>query len=100
MQLLTPQDTSLPESVEAENWEAKALSTPRGLGSGRSCSTAPPADSQRLAEPPGTGALSLPEISSVTAQAAEPRVLVPASRTLMSAPAPPGGLRRTRSGCV
>ncbi|KAB0393361.1 hypothetical protein E2I00_012053, partial [Balaenoptera physalus] len=36
-----------------------ALSTPRGLGSGRSCSTAPPADSQRLAEPPGTGALSL-----------------------------------------
>lgn len=100
----------------------QALSTPRGLGSGRSCSTAPPADSQRLAEPPGTGALSLPgqpgvcagwsaegagggtwrrpgqwagvelwpldhlgnsnlfpvllptEISSVTAQAAEPRV--------------------------
>lgn len=38
----------------------QALSTPRGLGSGRSCSTAPPADSQRLAEPPGTGALSLP----------------------------------------
>lgn len=37
----------------------QALSTPRGLGSGRSCSTAPPADSQRLAEPPGTGALSL-----------------------------------------
>ncbi|XP_073759684.1 uncharacterized protein [Callorhinus ursinus] len=51
----------------------QALSTPRGLGSGRSCSTAPPADSQHLAEPPGTGALSLPEISSVTAQAAEPR---------------------------
>lgn len=38
----------------------QALSTPRGLGSGRSCSTAPPADSQQLAEPPGTGALSLP----------------------------------------
>lgn len=36
----------------------QALSTPRGLGSGRSCSTAPPADSQRLAEPPGTGAVS------------------------------------------
>lgn len=98
----------------------QALSTPRGLGSGRSCSTATPADSQQPAEPPGTGALSLPgqlgvcargsmegagrgtwrrpgrwavvglwppdhsdllfpvllptEISSVTAQAAEPRV--------------------------
>lgn len=38
----------------------QALSTPRGLGSGRSCSTALPADSQQLAEPPGTGALSLP----------------------------------------
>lgn len=38
----------------------QALSTPRGLGSGRSCSTAPPADSQQRAEPPGTGALSLP----------------------------------------
>lgn len=38
----------------------QALSIPRGLGSGRSCSTAPPADSQQLAEPPSTGALSLP----------------------------------------
>lgn len=38
----------------------QALSTPRGLGSGRSCSATSPADSQQLAEPPGTGALSLP----------------------------------------
>lgn len=97
----------------------QALSTPHGLGSGRSCSTVPPADSHRLAESPSTGALCLPgqaggrpegdgvasgkgrgcvwvagvkcepescgefssnpvllptEISSVTAQAAEPRV--------------------------
>ncbi|XP_012887707.1 PREDICTED: uncharacterized protein LOC105997728 [Dipodomys ordii] len=52
----------------------QALSTLQGLGSGRSCSATSPADSQRLAEPPGTGALSLPEISSVTAQAAEPRL--------------------------
>ncbi|KAK1340314.1 hypothetical protein QTO34_018882 [Cnephaeus nilssonii] len=37
----------------------QALPTPRGLGSGRSCSAAPPADSQQLAEPPGTGALSV-----------------------------------------
>ncbi|EPY89173.1 hypothetical protein CB1_000129015 [Camelus ferus] len=37
----------------------------------------PPADSQRLAEPPGLGAPSLSEISSVTAQAAEPRARCP-----------------------
>ena len=113
----------------------QALSTPRGLGSGRSCSPAPPADSQQPAEPPGTGALSLPgqpgvctggstegagggvrrrpgqqaavglwppdhsdpllpvllstEISSVTAQAAEPRV---------SGQASPGVLRMGARG--
>lgn len=38
----------------------QALSTPQGLGSGRSCSTTPSADSQRLAESPSTGALCLP----------------------------------------
>lgn len=101
----------------------QALSTSQGLDSGRSGSTTPPADSQRLAESPSTGTLCLPglsqggiegagvasekgvglcassrvwvwtlnhvensdllrvllptEISSVTAQAAEPRVSAP-----------------------
>lgn len=98
-------------------FQALSTSPSQGLDSGRSGSTTPPADSQRLAESPSTGTLCLPgqsrgdtegagvglcansrvwvwtlihvensdllrvllptEISSVTAQAAEPRVSVP-----------------------
>ena len=56
-QCLAPSRCSLNLSCDGP---FQALSTPRGLGSGQSCFTTPPADSQRLAEPPGTGALSLP----------------------------------------